>query len=227
MVIQALHTSHVIYSICLLCLDGGVFLLWWWSFPFGLLLDVYVDKRVVALPQMFLTGSRLPSAPVRSRCCCNYCCCWYCTALTHSCLQHHKTNWRFRRYFSNKNFFLKKCNWEIFIRSLPTTLLQILCELKFSLKVIYKIIIDPDDTCSFGISRHEWVKHGLNIKPNTSKWYSRLCSTWITGLWWTDYGDKAQFCICQWFYNTLFSAECKYWKFSTGSKRNFTLGSWD
>ena len=92
MVIQALHTSHVIYSICLLCLAGGVFLLWWWSFPFGLLLDVYVDKRVVALPQMFLTGSRLLlSAPDAAATTAAADAAAY-TALTHSCLQHHKTN---------------------------------------------------------------------------------------------------------------------------------------
>ena len=53
----------------------------------------------------------------------------------------------FPAYFSNKIDFLKIFDGEILIKILPTTLLQVFCEIMSTAKLIFKSIKDPDDIC--------------------------------------------------------------------------------
>ena len=62
------------------------------------------------------------------------------------CFQCPKTAWQFWKNLSGKSIFRKIFKGEIFIRTIPTTLLQISCKIILNSKVIVKSIRDPENT---------------------------------------------------------------------------------
>ena len=71
----------------------------------------------------------------------------------------------FVHIFLTKACLSKLFEGEMFIRLLPTTLLQIFCENLLYFQVIFKSVKIADDTF-LGNSECEWVKSTTNISPS-------------------------------------------------------------
>ena len=82
--------------------------------------------------------------------------------LTHWHSERPKQAWLFCWYFPHKSVLSKIFEGEMFIRILPTTLLQIFCENLLNFQGFFKSMKIADDTF-LGNSECEWVKDELVI----------------------------------------------------------------